>query len=123
MLPPTHRSPVLPYLLFPLVALTGGGCDRSPPISIAAEDFRFTPELVRIDTTSTLTLIVYNAGREVHEFDSSLLLYAARPARLDGIGGSGSSGVVIQPGKSIQFTVTPRPARISTRAGARVMPT
>jgi hypothetical protein len=46
-------------------------------VSINAEDFRFTPDLVRVRASAPLTLSVYNAGREVHEFDSPILMYAA----------------------------------------------
>ena len=46
-------------------------------MSINAEDFRFTPDLVRVRASAPLTLSVYNAGRKVHEFDSPILMDAA----------------------------------------------
>jgi len=53
-------------------------CSDAHPISLTAEDFRFVPDLVRVSVTTPLTLSVYNAGREIHEFDSPVLMYAAR---------------------------------------------
>lgn len=58
-------------------------CDGSmQTVSITPEDFRFTPDLVRVRASTTLTLSVYNAGREVHEFDSPILMYAANLAHM-----------------------------------------
>ncbi len=46
-------------------------CDGSKQTAyLTAEDFRFIPDLVRVRASAPLTLSVYNAGREVHEFDS-----------------------------------------------------
>ena len=53
-------------------------CDGSiQTVSINAEDFRFTPDLVRVRASAPLTLSVYNAGRDVHEFDSPILMDTA----------------------------------------------
>ena len=58
-------------------------CDGSmQTVSLTAEDFRFTPDLVRVRASVPLTLSVYNAGREVHEFDSPILIYAANLAHM-----------------------------------------
>ena len=51
-------------------------------VSITAEDFRFTPDHVRVRASAPLTLSVYNACREVHEFDSPILMYAANLAHM-----------------------------------------
>lgn len=40
-------------------------CSESQTVSLTAEDFRFTPNLVRVTASLPLTLTVYNAGREV----------------------------------------------------------
>jgi hypothetical protein len=73
VLPETVRIAVLALLAAALLA-----CDGSmQTVSINAEDFRFTPDLVRVKASAPLTLTVYNAGREVHEFDSPILMYAA----------------------------------------------
>jgi len=51
-------------------------------VSLTAEYFRFTPDLVRVRASALLILSVYNAGREVHEFDSPILMYAANLAHM-----------------------------------------
>ena len=61
-----------------LVVATLLACDGSiQTVSINAEDFRFTPDLVRVRASAPLTLSVYNTGRDVHEFDSPILMDAA----------------------------------------------
>ena len=109
MLPPTRRGSALLFSLLTLLVLMTGGCDRTSTVSLTVEDFRFTPDVVRIGATSPVSLSVYNAGREVHEFDSPVLLYTLKvppshtPARSNG------SGVLLEPGKSVRFTITPPP--------------
>jgi uncharacterized cupredoxin-like copper-binding protein len=53
-------------------------------------------------------LTVFNAGREVHEFDSPILMYAAglEPAQT---GKSDPSGIVLAPGQSVRLVVVPPP--------------
>ena len=109
MLPPTRRGSALLFFIFLLLGLMNGGCDRTPIVSLTAEDFRFTPEVVRISPASTLMLTVYNAGREVHEFDSPVLLYTLKGPPSHTPGRSNGSGVLLEPGKSVQFTITPPP--------------
>jgi plastocyanin len=85
-------------------------CDgRMQTVSLTAEDFRFTPELVRISSTSPLTLTIYNAGREVHEFDSPILIYAAKTPSSDRVMKPTGPGIVLEPGKSIQLAMAPPP--------------
>jgi len=87
-----------------LVAATLLSCDGSmQTVSLTAEDFRFTPDLVRVKASVPLTLSVYNAGREVHEFDSPILMYAAKTSLpKDNPESGGSPGILIRPGQSLQ---------------------
>jgi plastocyanin len=77
-------------------------------VSLTAEDFRFTPDLVRVRASAPLTLSVYNAGREIHEFDSPILMYAAKTSMPDQTPESASTpGMVIRPGQSLQIVMAP----------------
>ena len=98
-----HVPALLSILLLLILAITG--CDNLQAVALTAEDFRFTPELVRISSASPFTLTIYNAGREVHEFDSSLLMYA--PSGLTTK--TSSPGILLEPGKSVQFSLAPPP--------------
>jgi len=82
------------------------GCEDSQTVSLAAEDFRFTPRLIRVNSAVPIQLTVYNAGREVHEFDSQILAYTPNPILT---GGSKPSGFVLAPGQSLQVVVAPPP--------------
>lgn len=93
----------LPYLLLAVVL---AGCEDSQTVTIAAEDFRFAPDLIRVNSLAPIILTIYNSGREVHEFDSPILFYAPKPIRA---ADSKSSGFVLSPGKSLQFVVAPPP--------------
>lgn len=55
-----------------MVAMVWVGCEHSQTVSLAAEDFRFTPRLIRANSSVPIKLTVYNAGREAHEFDSPI---------------------------------------------------
>ncbi|MGH7217662.1 MAG: hypothetical protein ACREIG_10540 [Nitrospiraceae bacterium] len=84
-------------------------CDGSmQTVSINAEDFRFMPDLVRVRASAPLTLSVYNAGREVHEFDSPILMYAAKTSLpKDTPESAGTPGILIRPGQSLQIVMAP----------------
>ncbi|HSL05394.1 MAG TPA: cupredoxin domain-containing protein [Nitrospiraceae bacterium] len=84
-------------------------CDGSmQTVSITAEDFRFTPDLVRVRASAPLALSVYNAGREVHEFDSPLLMYATKTSMPNEIPESASTpGMAIRPGQSLRVVMAP----------------
>jgi plastocyanin len=86
-------------------------CDGSmQTVSLTAEDFRFTPDVVRVRASVPLTLSVYNAGREVHEFDSPILMYAAKTSlSKDPPEAAGTSGILIRPGQSLQVVMAPPP--------------
>lgn len=85
------------------------GCDGSmQTVSLTAEDFRFTPDLVRVRASAPVTLSVYNAGREVHEFDSAILMYAAKTSLPKETPESASTpGIVIRPGQSLRVVMAP----------------
>jgi plastocyanin len=104
VLPETVRISVLALLAIALFA-----CDGSmQTVSINAEDFRFTPDLVRVRASAPLTLSVYNAGREVHEFDSPILMYAAKTSLpKETPESAGSPGILIRPGQSLQVVMAP----------------
>jgi plastocyanin len=77
-------------------------------VSINAEDFRFTPDLVRVRASVPLTLSVYNAGREIHEFDSPILMYAPKTSLpKDSPESASTPGIVIRPGQSLQLVMAP----------------
>src|SRR5712691_2678101 len=84
-------------------------CDGSmQTVSLTAEDFRFTPDLVRVRASDPVTLSVYNAGREVHEFDSPILMYAAKTSLPKETPESASTpGIVIRPGQSLRVVMAP----------------
>ena len=92
-----------------LVFATILACDGSmQTVSITAEDFRFSPALVQVRASAPLTLSVYNAGREVHEFDSPLLMYAAKTSMANEAPESASTtGMVIRPGQSLRIVMAP----------------
>jgi plastocyanin len=103
-LPVNGRISVLGLAVAALLA-----CDGSmQTVSLTAEDFRFTPDLVRVRASAPLTLSVYNAGREVHEFDSAILMYAAKTSLPRETPESASTpGIVIRPGQSLRVVMAP----------------
>jgi plastocyanin len=106
MLHPIRKRQFARTLTCLLVATVLVGCEDSQTVSLAAEDFRFTLPLIRVNSSEPITLTVYNAGREVHEFDSPILAYAPKLIRT---GGSRSSGLVLAPEQSLQLVVAPPP--------------
>ena len=92
-----------------LVFSTLLACDGSmQTVSFTAEDFRFTPDLVRVRASVPLTLSVYNAGREVHEFDSPILIYAAKTSLpKETPESAGTPGILIRPGESSRVVLAP----------------
>lgn len=104
LLPVRCRISVLGLVVAGLLA-----CDGSmQTVSINAEDFRFTPDLVRVRASAPLTLSVYNAGREVHEFDSPILMYAPKTSLpKDTPESAGTPGMAIRPGESLRLVMAP----------------
>ncbi|MFY4728044.1 cupredoxin domain-containing protein [Nitrospira sp. BLG_2] len=99
------------FALFLLISIfaasTLAACDQTQSVSLTAEDFRFTPQLVKVSSASPLTLTIYNSGREMHEFDSPVLMYVvgtSSPLSMK------ETGIVLGPGKSVQLVMTPPPA-------------
>ncbi len=110
---PSQFHSVLPVngriSILSLVAAALLACDGSmQTVSINAEDFRFTPDLVRVRASAPLMLSVYNAGREMHEFDSPILMYAPKTSLpKDTPESAGTPGIVIRPGESLQLVMAP----------------
>lgn len=94
-------------LLFVWAIGSIAACDGSQAASLTAEDFRFVPDTLRVSAGSPLTLSVYNAGREIHEFDSPVLIYARQTSLPKEP--SGSTGIVLKPGQSLEFVMAPPP--------------
>ncbi len=93
-----------------LTGLLGpAGCDGTQTVSLTTQDFRFDPDLVRVSASSPLTLTIYNAGREEHEFDSPLLMYAANLPPRDAQAKAGGPGIALPPGQALRILVAPPP--------------
>jgi plastocyanin len=91
-----------------LCVMSFSSCDTAfSSVTITAEEFRFTPNFVRLPPRQIIRLIVRNQGREPHVFQSPIL--TLRDVRFGG--GSwegqvkGRDGIVIQPGKRIELSV------------------
>lgn len=103
---PTLDGFALSFSLFLCLTLILVACERTQSVSLTTEDFRFTPQLVTASSSSPLVLTIYNSGREVHEFDSPVLLYAA---------GTSSTvpmkepGIVLEPRKFVRLAMAPPP--------------
>lgn len=95
-------------VLFFLSAISSlAACDGTQPVSLTAEDFRFVPDVLRVSAGSPLKLSVYNAGREAHEFDSPVLIYAGHASRPKE--NAESAGILLNPGQSIELIMAPPP--------------
>lgn len=104
-LTPDSRFALL-LLISLFVASIFVACERTQSVSLTAEDFRFTPQLVTVSSASPLILTIYNSGREIHEFDSPILMYAAHTSSALSMK---EIGIVLEPGKSVQLTMAPPP--------------
>ena len=93
-----------------LYLMSVAACDgQMQTVSLTAEDFRFTPALVRVSSTFPLIFTIYNAGREVHEFDSGILIYASKTPPSDKDSKAASPGILLEPRKSVQIVMAPPP--------------
>jgi plastocyanin len=91
-----------------LFAALVAACDKTQQVTLTAEDFRFVPNLVRVSASLPIALSLYNAGRETHEFDSPVLLYAAKTSLpKETPKSAGSPGIVIRPGESLRVVMAP----------------
>ena len=106
MLSPRRRCVIV---LATLVGL--GACDGPMySVSLTAEDFRFVPEFVRMKSSSATVVSVYNAGREIHEFDSMILMYAKSDTFNPSDEKSArTSGMILRPGQTLRLVVAPPP--------------
>lgn len=77
-------------------------------VSLTTEDFRFVPDVVRVNASAPLLLSIYNAGREAHEFDSPLLMYSEKSVPVRSSTSSGL-GISLQPGDTLRLVVAPPP--------------
>jgi plastocyanin len=77
-------------------------------VSLTTEDFRFIPDVVRVSASAPLSISIYNAGREIHEFDSPLLMYSTKSESVHFSQSSGS-GIGLQPGETVRLVVAPPP--------------
>ncbi len=96
-------------------------CDQpAQTVALTAEAFRYVPVLARASSSALLALSVYNAGREVHEFDSPVLIYAAKTTSSVASAKSANPGIILEPGKSMQIILAPHrePTSISVTARA-----
>jgi plastocyanin len=84
-------------------------CDGTQSVSLTAEDFRFTPDLVRVNGGVPLTLSIYNAGREIHEFDSPLLVYAPGGLTPKTDKSAPANGILLLPGQTVSVALAPPP--------------
>ena len=99
----------LPNLLALAVCLSGPtllSCDTElSVVTITAEEFRFTPNQLKLPARQKVRLIVRNQGREGHVFQSSIL--ALKNVRVDGksLGRleEGNDRIQINPGERIEL--------------------
>lgn len=105
---PIHRRYSIAIAGF-ILATIAVGCQRNQTVSITAEDFRFTPGLVRVKGSEAIRLTIYNGGREIHEFDSPLLIYASQDNASKPFKSSTGSGILLSPGQSFHVVVIPPP--------------
>jgi plastocyanin len=91
-----------------LLDLLISACDgRWQTVSLTTEDFRFMPDMVRVNGSAPLSITIYNAGRESHEFDSPMLMYRVEVSA-DSSKSSGA-GFRLQPGDTLRLVVAPPP--------------
>jgi len=79
-------------------------CDWGPQsVTLTTLDYRFDPTLVYMEAGRPFTLTVFNAGREIHEFASPLMLYARESPARGASQQSNSESVTVEPGRSVQL--------------------
>ncbi|UCE63403.1 MAG: hypothetical protein JSU59_11160 [Nitrospirota bacterium] len=83
-------------------------CDTAfSSATITAEEFRFSPNLVKLPALQKVRLIVRNQGRERHVFQSPIL--ALKDVRFDKNSLVGpwksADGIPLQPGKRIELSL------------------
>lgn len=91
-----------------LTGLSLSSCDTGlPSATITAEEFRFTPKLVKLPAGQKVRLIVRNQGRERHVFKSPILAFDDVRIDRNSLGGGwqGGSEIPIQPGQGIELSL------------------
>ena len=93
------------------LAVLAGACDPAlQEIRIAAQDFRFIPQEIRLQARQPARFVILNEGRERHEISSQLLVRAAvRPASASSSPQTDGQAVPLQPGQAIEIQFTPDP--------------
>ncbi len=106
-----NQAPACGLALWLLTAATLLSCDSDGAhLTLTAEDYRFDPPLARAQAEQPLTLTVFNAGREVHEFASPLLAYARdRTTPAPAEPPAGSPVLTLEPGRSVRLLVVAPP--------------
>jgi uncharacterized cupredoxin-like copper-binding protein len=85
-------------------------CDRDvQSVRIAAQDFRFAPDEIRLKATSPTRLTIVNEGREPHEFESPALTHtlASPPTESSSREPSSPTLVRVAPGQHLTITIQP----------------
>lgn len=87
-----------------------GACEWgvSNSVTITAEDFRFTPDLIHIRPDHRFTLILQNQGRERHVFQSPSLLGEEGISAQISLQKAIQQGdtLILEPGQSIEMVLT-----------------
>jgi uncharacterized cupredoxin-like copper-binding protein len=88
-------------------------------VYIAAQDFRFSPNQIRLSPHRPARLVIRNEGRELHQVGGPLLAQAklevsptpqvAAPSQPD------PSGISLTPGQSLHIRLTPAPGTYELR--------
>jgi plastocyanin len=91
-----------------LCGMASSACDSGfSSATITAEEFRFSPKLVKLPAGQKVRLIVRNQGRERHVFQSPILVLKDvlfdRKSLPDEW--KGADGIQIQPGERIEFSL------------------
>ena len=97
------------FLVSLIVGVLLSACDAPlQTVSLTIDDFKFVPDIVEVKASTPLSITIYNAGRETHEFDSPVLMYSVQMP--DGSNmSSGGSGISLQPGSRVRLVVAPPP--------------
>lgn len=96
------------FLVSLIVGVLLSACDAPlQTVSLTIDDFKFIPDIVEVKASTPLSITIYNAGRETHEFDSPVLVY--RVQMPDGSNNSSGPGISLQPGSRVRLVVAPPP--------------